>query len=91
MKSGRVPLASQLSKFSVVMAMPGVSNSLGPQFMVKIRDVTLFVHQGVITSFAEVAPGANKFLHIYYSKAKEYLTSLEPASVLDQNQHTYIM
>ena len=53
-------LASQLPEFPVVMAMCGVGDSLGPQLMAEIGDVTRFAHRGSITSFAGVDPGANQ-------------------------------
>ena len=53
-------LASQLPEFPVVMAMRGVGDSLGPQLMAEIGDVTRFAHRGAITSFAGVDPGANQ-------------------------------
>ncbi len=53
-------LASQLPEYPVVMAMHGVGDSLGPQLMAEIGDVTRFAHRSAITSFAGVDPGANQ-------------------------------
>jgi len=53
-------LAAQLPEYPVVMAMRGVGDSLGPQLMAEIGDVTRFAHRGSITSFAGVDPGANQ-------------------------------
>lgn len=52
--------ASQLSEFSVVTTMFDVKNSLGPQIMVKIGDVSRFARKSAITFFAGVHPGANQ-------------------------------
>ena len=60
LKSEMLQLASQLPEFPVVMAMRGVGDSLGPQLMAEIGDVTRFVHRGSITSFAGVDPGADQ-------------------------------
>ena len=51
-------LAAQLPEYPVVMAMRGVGDSLGPQLMAEIGDVTRFTHRGAITAFAGVDPGA---------------------------------
>ena len=53
-------LASQLPEFPVVMEMHSVGDSLGPQLMAEIGDVTRFIHRGSITAFAGVDPGANQ-------------------------------
>jgi len=53
-------LASQLPEYPVVMAMHGVGDSLGPQLMAEIGDVTRFAHRSAITSFAGVDPGADQ-------------------------------
>ena len=53
-------LASQLPEYPVVMAMRGVGDSLGPQLMAEIGDVTRFAHRGSITAFAGVDPGADQ-------------------------------
>ena len=53
-------LATQLPEYPVVMAMRGVGNSLGPQLMAEIGDVTRFAHRGSITAFAGVDPGADQ-------------------------------
>lgn len=60
LKAEALDLASQLPEFPVVMAMHGVGDSLGPQLMAEIGDVTRFAHRGAITSFAGVDPGANQ-------------------------------
>lgn len=53
-------LASQLPEYPVVMAMRGVGDSLGPQLMAEIGDVTRFAHRGSITAFAGVDPGSDQ-------------------------------
>ena len=53
-------LASQLPEYSVVMAMRGVGDSLGPQLMAELGDVTRFTHRNAITAFAGVDPGADQ-------------------------------
>lgn len=53
-------LAAQLPEYPVVMAMRGVGDTLGPQLMAEIGDVTRFEHRGAITAFAGVDPGANQ-------------------------------
>ena len=60
LKTEMLKLASQLPEFPVVMAMRGVGESLGPQLMAEIGDVTRFPHRGSITAFAGVDPGANQ-------------------------------
>ena len=45
-------LAAHLPEYPVVMAMRGVGDSLGPQLMAYIGDVTRFVHSGSITAFS---------------------------------------
>ena len=60
LKSEMLQLASQLPEFPVVMAMRGVGDSLGPQLMAEIGDVTRFAHRGSIISFAGVDPGADQ-------------------------------
>ena len=53
-------LAAQLPEYSVVMAMRGVGDSLGPQLIAEIGDVTRFTHRNAITAFAGVDPGADQ-------------------------------
>lgn len=53
-------LASQLPEYPVVMSMYGVGESLGPQLMAEIGDVTRFAHKGSLAAFAGVDPGANQ-------------------------------
>jgi transposase len=60
LKSEMRMLAAQLPEYPVVMGMRGVGDSLGPQLMAEIGDVTRFTHRGSITSFAGVDPGANQ-------------------------------
>ena len=60
LKSAMLTLAAQLPEYSVVMGMRGVGDSLGPQLMAELGDVTRFAHRGAITSFAGVDPGANQ-------------------------------
>lgn len=52
--------ASQLPEYPVVMAMHGAGDSLGPQLMAEIGDVTRFSHRNAITAFAGVDPGADQ-------------------------------
>jgi transposase len=60
LKSEMRKLATQLPEYPIVMGMHGVGDSLGPQLMAEIGDVTRFAHRGAITSFAGVDPGANQ-------------------------------
>ena len=60
LKAEMLKLASQLPEFPVVMEMHSVGDSLGPQLMAEIGDVTRFIHRGSITAFAGVDPGANQ-------------------------------
>lgn len=53
-------LASDLPEYPVVMAMPGVGPSLGPQIMAEIGDISRFPHKSALTAFAGVDPGANQ-------------------------------
>ena len=53
-------LAAQLPKYPVVMAMHGVGDSLGPQLMAELGDVTRFTHRNAITAYAGVDPGADQ-------------------------------
>lgn len=53
-------LAAQLPEYPVVMAMHGVGDSLGPQLIAEIGDVTRFTHRNAITAFAGVDPGADQ-------------------------------
>lgn len=53
-------LAAQLPEYSVVMSMRGVGETLGPQLMAEIGDVTRFAHRNAITAFAGVDPGADQ-------------------------------
>lgn len=50
LKTEMLELAKQLPEDSVVMGMHGVGNSLGPQLMAEIGDVSRFAHCGAITS-----------------------------------------
>ena len=45
-------LAAQLPEYPVVMAMHGVGDSLGPQLMAELGNVTRFTHRNAITAFA---------------------------------------
>ena len=56
LKGEMLKLASQLPEFTVVMDMRGVGDSLGPQLMAEIGDVSRFAHRSAITSFAGVDP-----------------------------------
>ena len=60
LKAEMLQLAAQLPEYPVVMEMHGVGDSLGPQLMAEIGDVTRFARRGSITSFAGVDPGANQ-------------------------------
>ena len=60
MKAEMLQLAAQLPEYPVVMEMHGVGDSLGPQLMAEIGDVTRFAHRSSITSFAGVDPGADQ-------------------------------
>lgn len=60
LKAEMLKLASQLPEFPVVLAMRGVGDTLGPQLMAEIGDVTRFAHRSAITSFAGVDPGVNQ-------------------------------
>lgn len=60
LKGEMLKLASQLPEFTVVMDMRGVGDSLGPQLMAEIGDVSRFAHRSAITSFAGVDPGTDQ-------------------------------
>ncbi len=53
-------LASQLPEYPVVMAMYGVGESLGPQLMAEIGDVSRFAHKRTLVAFAGVDPMPNQ-------------------------------
>lgn len=53
-------VASKLPEYPVVMAMYGVSASLGPQLMAEIGDISRFHRRENLTAFAGVDPGANQ-------------------------------
>lgn len=53
-------LASQLPEYPVVMAMYGVGESLGPQLIAEIGDISRFHRRENLTAFAGVDPGANQ-------------------------------
>lgn len=53
-------LASQLPEYPAVMAMYGVGESLGPQLMAEIGDISRFHKRESLTAFAGVDPGANQ-------------------------------
>ena len=57
LKTEMLKLSAQLPEYPVVMEM---RDSLGPQLMAEIGDVTRFVRRSSITSFAGVDPGANQ-------------------------------
>ena len=52
--------ASTLPEYPVVMDMYGVGQTLGPQLMAEIGDVTRFEKRGSLTAFAGVDPGKNE-------------------------------
>ena len=60
LKAEMQALAAQLPEYPVVMAMHGVGDSLGPQLMAELGDVTRFTHRNAITAFAGVDPGADQ-------------------------------
>ena len=60
MKAEMLQLAAQLPEYPVVMGMHSVGDSLGPQLMAEIGDVTRFARRSSITSFAGVDPGADQ-------------------------------
>ena len=60
LKHEMLALAAQLPEYPVVMAMHGVGDSLGPQLMAELGDVTRFTHRNAITAFAGVDPGADQ-------------------------------
>lgn len=53
-------LASQLPEYPVVMSMYGVGESLGPQLMAEIGDVTRFSRKNSLVAFAGVDPMPNQ-------------------------------
>lgn len=53
-------LASKLPEYPVVMAMYGVGESLGPQLIAEIGDISRFHRRENLTAFAGVDPGANQ-------------------------------
>ncbi len=60
LKAEMQALAAQLPEYPVVMAMHGVGDSLGPQLVAELGDVTRFTHRNAITAFAGVDPGADQ-------------------------------
>ena len=60
LKAEMLKLSAQLPEYPVVMEMRGVGDSLGPQLMAEIGDVTRFARRSSITSFAGVDPGADQ-------------------------------
>ena len=60
LKAEMQALAAQLPEYPVVMAMHGAGDSLGPQLMAELGDVTRFTHRNAITAFAGVDPGADQ-------------------------------
>ena len=60
MKAEMLQLAAQLPEYPVVMGMHSVGDSLGPQLMAEIGDVTRFARRSSIASFAGVDPGADQ-------------------------------
>lgn len=59
-RSNMNSLASELPEYPVVMAMYGVGESLGPQLMAEIGDISRFHRRENLTAFAGVDPGANQ-------------------------------
>ncbi len=60
LKTEMCSLAAQLPEYPVVMAMHGVGDSLGPQLIAELGDVTRFTHRNAVTAFAGVDPGADQ-------------------------------
>ena len=60
LKAEMLKLSAQLPEYPIVMEMRGVGDSLGPQLMAEIGDVTRFARRSSITSFAGVDPGADQ-------------------------------
>ena len=60
MKAEMLQLAAQLPEYPVVMGMHSVGDSLGPQLMAEIGDMTRFARRSSITSFAGVDPGTDQ-------------------------------
>lgn len=56
----RLKCAPWQLEYPVVMSMRGVGDSLGPQLMAEIGDVTRFSHRNAITAFARVDPRTNQ-------------------------------
>lgn len=53
-------IAAMLPEYEVVMSMPGVGISLGPQLMAEIGDIKRFNHKGALTAYAGVDPAVNQ-------------------------------
>ncbi len=53
-------LASQLPEYPAVMSLYGVGESLGPQLMAEIGDVSRFAHKRALSAFAGVDPAPNQ-------------------------------
>lgn len=60
LKAEMCTLAAQLPEYPVIMDMRGVGDSLDPQLMAEIGDVTRFTHRNAITVFAGVDPGGDQ-------------------------------
>ena len=60
LRAEMLELSSQLPEYPVVMAMRGVGDTLGPQLIAEIGDITRFARRSAITSFAGVDPGADQ-------------------------------
>lgn len=53
-------VASSLPEYKVVMSMPGVGKSLGPQLIAEIGDIRRFAHKGALIAYAGVDPAVNQ-------------------------------
>lgn len=53
-------LASQLPEYPAVMSLYGVGESLGPQLMAEIGDVSRFAHKRALSAFAGVDPAPHQ-------------------------------
>ena len=60
MKAEMLQLVAQFPEYPVVMGMHSVGDSLGPQLMAEIGDMTRFARRSSITSFAGVDPGTDQ-------------------------------
>ena len=57
LRKGMNDLASTLPEYNTVLSMYGVGQSLGPQLIAEIGDISRFTHREALTAFAGVDPG----------------------------------